>query len=269
MGNNRQRDGKVLRHFSAGRKHIRKMGMHNMVSNRVETDVSVVVEPRVAVVGIGGAGCNVASGFYAALAPVDTVIINTDKKALDEQPADKKIYICKAVTKGEGTKGDARLGKRCAKIHEDEIEKALAGYDAVFLIAGLGGGTGTGAAAVVAEICSRKGLMTFAVTINPFFFESSRLGIAADGLKAVRAVCPNTFVIENDKILQHMPDATMDEAMRAVNKSIMGFVMDAVYSMPEMVVEETESMIKKSKHKTGRGSVGNISETKIPAWLKA
>ncbi|MDR1954594.1 MAG: cell division protein FtsZ, partial [Candidatus Methanoplasma sp.] len=146
-----------------------------MEANRKETDISVTIEPRVAVIGLGGAGCNVVSGFYNALAPVDTIAINTDRKALDETAADKKIYICKAVTKGEGTRGDARLGNKCAKIHEDEIEKAIVGHDVVFLITGLGGGTGTGATSVVAEICNRNNMMTFTITINPFFFETDRI----------------------------------------------------------------------------------------------
>ena len=244
------------------------MGMHNMVSNTAGSDVSVVVEPRIAVVGVGGAGCNVTSSIYSALAPVDTVLINTDKRALDDQPADKKIYICKAVTKGEGTKGDTRLGNRCAKVHEDEIEKALLGYDAVFIIAGLGGGTGTGAASVVAEICDRNGLMTFVVAINPFCFESSRHGIASEGLRSIRAVCPNTFVVDNDKILQLMPEATMDEAMRAVNRSVMGFVLDTAKIMPDMVVEETDSVIEKMKRRIERSTAQNMPEARVASWLK-
>ena len=213
-----------------------------MEANTRETDISVTIEPRIAVVGLGGAGCNVVSGFYKELAPVDTIAINTDKKALDETAADKKIYICKAVTKGEGTKGDARLGNKCARVHEDEIEKAIRGHDVVFLITGLGGGTGTGAAAVVAEICNRNNIMTFTIGINPFFFETDRVPVAREGLRSVRAVCPNTFVVENDKVLGVMPDATMNEAMRAVNKSIIDFVGEATAQIISGITEEIASI---------------------------
>ena len=239
-----------------------------MTSITVESDVSIVVEPRVAVVGIGGAGCNVAASFYAAAVPVDTIAINTDKDALDNQSADKKIYICKAVTEGEGTKGDARLGKRCAKVHEEEIEDALLGYDAVFIVAGMGGGTGTGAASVVAEICSRNDIMTFTVAINPFFFESTRVTLATDGLKALRAVCPNTFVVENDKVLEQMPDATMEEAMRAVNGSIREFVGSIIEMIPDMVTSETDIMIKDMRERTDRNKMPEVKEIKTSPWLK-
>ena len=215
-----------------------------MEANRKQTDISVVIEPRVAVVGLGGAGCNVVSGFYNALAPVDTIAINTDKKALDDTSADTKIYICKVVTKGEGTNGDARLGNKCAKVHEEEIENAIRGHDVVFLVTGLGGGTGTGATSVVAEICCRNNIMTFTIGINPFSFETERISTAAEGLRTIRTVCPNTFVIENDKILDLMPNATLNEAMRAVNRSIMGFVDKAVALLVSEIKEEIISVQK-------------------------
>ena len=209
-----------------------------MEAYRKETEGSITIEPRIAVVGIGGAGCNVISSFYKALSPVDTIAINTDRKALDETAADKKVYICKAVTKGEGTKGDARLGKKCANIHEDKIEDAVRGHDAVFIVAGLGGGTGTGAAPVVAEICARNNMMTFVIGINPFSFEAGRVPVAREGIRAVRAACPNTFTVENDKAVELTPDATMSEAIRAVNMSIMDFINTASASLASEMKEE-------------------------------
>ena len=215
-----------------------------MEAKTQETDTSVTIEPRIAVVGLGGAGCNIVSGFYNALAPVNTIAINTDKKALDETAADKKIYICKAVTKGEGTRGDTGLGKKCAKIHEDGIEKAIVGNDVVFIVAGLGGGTGTGAASVVAEICDRNNIMTFMIGINPFSFEAQRILVAREGIRTIRAACPNTITVENDKILELMPNATLNEAMRAVNKSIMGFINEASAHLASYVKDELTSVQK-------------------------
>jgi len=203
------------------------MGMHKMEAKTQETERTVLIEPRIAVVGLGGAGCNVASCFYKALAPVDIIAINTDKKALDETAADKKIYICKAVTKGEGTKGDAGLGRNCAEINRAEIEEAVINHDAVFIIAGLGGGTGTGAAPVVAEICRSNNMMTIVIGINPFGFETDRVLVARKGVSAIRQKCPYTFTVENQKVLGVMQDATLNGAMREVNNSIMGFVKEA------------------------------------------
>jgi len=237
-----------------------------MEANAKETeDTSLTIEPRIAVVGLGGAGCNVVSGFYKELAPVDTIAINTDKKALDETAADKKIYICKAVTKGEGTKGDARLGNKCARVHEEEIEKAIVGHDIVFLVTGLGGGTGTGAASVVAEICNRNNLMTFTIGINPFSFEVDRVPTAREGLRSIRAVCPNTFVIENDKILELMPNATMNEAFRAVNRSIIGFVDETTERIVSGIKGEIFSIQKTGSMKEAAAS---LSEIKISSGIK-
>jgi cell division protein FtsZ len=229
-----------------------------METNTQETHTTIQIEPRVAVVGLGGAGCNVVSGFYKALAPVDTIAINTDKKALDETAADKKVYICKAVTMGEGTRGDARLGNKCAKVHADEIEQVIIGHDIVFLVTGLGGGTGTGATSVVAEICNRNDIMVFVIGINPFSFETDRLTIAREGLRSIRAVCPSTFTIENDKILEIMPDATMAEAIGAVNKSVIGFVDETVAKIVTEVKSEIATIQSNSAKKADTGRMPEI-----------
>lgn len=215
-----------------------------MVSDQV-SDMSVSVEPRIAAVGVGGAGCNVVSRICDSLCPIDTIAINTDRKALESISADMKLFICKEVTKGEGTRGDVRLGKKCAKVHEEAIQNTLRGYDAVFIVTGLGGGTGTGATSVVAEICNRLGIMTFAIAIKPFSFESDRLTPAGAGLRALRAVCRNIITIENDKIPELMPSATLDVAMRAVNDSIRDFVMEAAETVSSSMLKETESAVRR------------------------
>lgn len=217
-----------------------------MEAYSTEKDISFTIEPRIAAVGIGGAGCNVVSGFYSSLAPIDAIAINTDKSALENTAADKKIYICKAVTKGEGTRGDIGLGKKCAKVHEDEIEKALSGYDMVFLIAGLGGGTGAGALPVVADICNRNNITAFVIGINPFSFETGRMTVAGEGLRNTRAACPNTFVIENDKIINILPDVTINNAMRAVNNSIVDFVCGITNDIKTKITEKTETHMNKT-----------------------
>ena len=145
-----------------------------MVDHR--TDIEGLHEPSIAVVGVGGAGCNVISEFFGSLCSVDTIAINTDKDSLHNRTqADKKIYICREVLKGEGARGDATIGKKCADIHREEIREAIAGHDFVFVVAGLGGGTGTGAASVVIEAAQSQGIMTFAIAIAPFFFEGPKI----------------------------------------------------------------------------------------------
>ena len=168
-----------------------------MVDHR--TDIEGLHEPSIAVVGVGGAGCNVISEFFGSLCSVDTIAINTDKDSLHNRTqADKKIYICREVLKGEGAHGDATIGKKCADIHREEIREAIAGHDFVFVIAGLGGGTGTGAASVVIEAAQSQGIMTFAIAIAPFFFEGPKIETAKIGYAHIKNVCRNCILVEND-----------------------------------------------------------------------
>ena len=184
----------------------------------------LTVEANTAVVGIGGAGCRMVSDIYWDLPSVDTIAINTDKEALLRTEADKKLFICKAVTKGEGTNGDSLLGKRCAQAHIEEIENVLSKYDVVYIVAGMGGGTGSGAAPVVAEIAQRLNLIVFSIVVNPFSFETARIRTAKDGISHLRSVCPMTVVIENDLILEKMPELSMNDAFDKVNRSVSAYI---------------------------------------------
>ncbi|MBO4552292.1 MAG: cell division protein FtsZ [Candidatus Methanomethylophilaceae archaeon] len=183
------------------------------------------VEARTAVIGVGGAGCRMVSDIYWDLPSVDTVAVNTDKDTLLNTDADRKLFICKAVTKGEGTKGDSLLGRRCAQAHMEEIEEMLSHYDVVYIVAGMGGGTGSGAAPIIAEIAQRLNLVVFSIAVNPFSFETARTKTARDGVAHLRSVCPMTVVIENDLVLDKMGDLSMNEAFGIVNKSVSAYIM--------------------------------------------
>lgn len=203
--------------------------------NRMDgQDIAGAVGPRIAVVGVGGAGCNVVRSFHEACCPVDTIAINTDKTALHETPADLRLYICKSVLHGEGAGGDSVIGKRCADIHKAEIRDALSGYDAVFVIGGLGGGTGSGAMPVVIDAARSQGCMTFAVAIDPFSFEG-RDRVAQEAWAHIRAVCEQSIMVENDRMFRLMPDLRMSEAFDEVNASIRAHVMTCVDSINEIL----------------------------------
>ena len=193
------------------------MGMHTMVYETAN-------KKKVAIVGVGGAGCNVVTQFYKGQYGVDTIAINTDKDGLHAASAGKKIYICKEVLHGEGAYGETEIGKKCADIHIEEIREALAGYEMVFVVAGLGGGTGTGAAPVVIEAAQSQNIMTFAIAIKPFSFEGDRVAIAKEGYGRIRAVCPFATMIENDIIIDKLADKTMDDAFSEVNRTIRGHI---------------------------------------------
>ena len=194
----------------------------------VENDIAVSGDVRVAVIGIGGAGCRIASMLYGKMSRVGVIAINTDRKALEETSADVRLYICKEVTKGLGTNGDPALGKKCAQIHEAEITSAVSKYDYAFIVAGMGGGTGSGAASVVAELCDRAGVKVGAVAIMPFSFESGRAVKAADGFRALHAICSDIVKVENDKVLSVPGIGSFDEAMGLLNSTIVKTINNAV-----------------------------------------
>ncbi|MCL2607668.1 MAG: cell division protein FtsZ [Methanomassiliicoccaceae archaeon] len=195
------------------------------METKVSTQRTVLpVEPRIAVVGIGGAGCNVINDIYWADGSIYTIAINTDKESLRRTMSDKKVCLCRDVTDGKGAKGDVLLGERCAKAHIDEIKDVLAGHDAVFIIAGMGGGTGTGVAPVVATVARTLNMITFMIAIKPFSFEANSMKVAKAGISKVSAICPMTVVIENDKIAANAPNATMNDAFHMVNNSVVRFI---------------------------------------------
>ena len=196
--------------------------------NAVEKDIAVSGDARIAVIGIGGAGVRIASMLYGKMSLVGVIAINTDRKALETAAADTRLYICKEVTKGLGTNGDPALGKKCAQIHEAEITAAVSKYDYAYIVAGMGGGTGSGAASVVAELCDRAGVKVGAVAIMPFSFESGRAVKAADGFRALHAICSDIVKVENDKVLSVPGIGSFDEAMGLLNSTIVKTINNAV-----------------------------------------
>ena len=181
-------------------------------------------DPRIALVGVGGAGCNVIDMLHRNACAADTIAINTDKESMGRISAGKKLYICKGVLKGQGARGDADVGRNCADAHRAEIEKALEGYDFVFVFAGLGGGTGSGATPVVLNYAKALGAHTYTIAINPFFFEGPRKKVASSAYQMIKGMCPDTMLIDNDLVLRNMPHLTADEAYKEVNRSIARYI---------------------------------------------
>lgn len=212
----------------------------------VVSDIAISGDPRIAVIGVGGAGCRIASMLYGSMSRVGVIAVNTDRKALEETSADSRIYICKEVTKGLGTRGDPALGKKCAQIHESEIMSAVSGYNMAIIVAGMGGGTGTGAAPVIAELCDRVGVTVAAVDIMPFSFEGDRAVKAAEGHRTLHARCPYLVQISNDRSLVHEGVSTMGDALNMVNmsvvKSIDNFVKDAPMIVKKRAAEKVGSI---------------------------
>jgi len=158
---------------------------------------------RIKVVGVGGCGGNVVSRMMEGdrMRGVEFVAINTDAQDLDRVTAHRKIYVGKALTRGLGAGMNPEIGKQAAEENRSEIGEVLNGADIVFVVAGMGGGTGTLGSSVVAEIAKEKGILTVAMVTKPFAFEGSqRMALAQDGLNRLKDKVDSLIVIPNDRV---------------------------------------------------------------------
>ena len=162
------------------------------------------------VVGVGGAGLNAIHRMIdAGIAQVDFIAVNTDVQALAMSDAPLKIHIGEGVTHGLGSGADPEIGRRAAEDAADHLKAALRGSDMVFVTAGEGGGTGTGAAPVVARIAREVGALTVGIVTTPFRFEGTRRRTSADrGVEELRAECDTLIVIPNDRLLEVLDRST-------------------------------------------------------------
>ena len=178
--------------------------------------------PKIKVFGVGGGGGNAVSRMAPDFSRgVEFWAINTDEQDLigNDVQDKRKIFIGKAVTRGLGAGMNPELGRQAAEENRQDIAEAVAGADLVFVTAGLGGGTGTGGAPVVAEIARQSGALTVAVVTKPFSFEGGqRARLAEEGLARLRDRVDAFIVIPNDKIFEVIPaDASLTKAFQAVD----------------------------------------------------
>ncbi len=158
---------------------------------------------RIKVIGVGGSGGNAISRMMTCgIKGVGFVAINTDVQALHNNKASEKIHIGKVLTKGLGAGMNPEIGRKAAEENKKEIHEALKGSDMVFITCGLGGGTGTGASPIVAEVAREIGALSVAVVTKPFSFEGSqRARIAEEGLAELKEKVDTLIVIPNDRLL--------------------------------------------------------------------
>ncbi len=168
--------------------------------SRAPTNYLAVIK----VVGVGGGGVNAINRMIdAGLRGVEFVAVNTDAQALLMSDADVKLDIGRDLTRGLGAGADPEVGRQAAEDHRDELEAALAGADMVFVTAGEGGGTGTGASPLIARIAREQGALTIGVVTRPFAFEGRRRASQAEsGVDALKDEVDTLIVIPNDRLLQ-------------------------------------------------------------------
>ena len=175
---------------------------------------------RIIVMGVGGAGCNAVDRMIAAgVRGVEFVALNTDQQALSRAGAPRRIRLGERLTRGLGAGGNPATGERAAEESAEEIFELCRGSDMVFIAAGMGGGTGTGAAPVVAQIAQEAGALTVGVVTKPFTFEGSRRRRVADeGVAILRDRINTLIVIPNDRVIQIVDKrATLESAFEVVD----------------------------------------------------
>jgi len=193
------------------------------------------MNPKIKVIGVGGSGSNTVSRMAKfEIQEVELLALNTDAQALHFSKCHKKILIGKDITKGLGTGMDADLGRKSAEESKQEILENLKGADMVFVTCGLGGGTGSGAAPVVAELSRGLGILTIGVVTTPFSFEGQeRKIIAAEAIKNLRERVDSLLVISNDKLLKVIDEKTTvaeaflicDDILREAVQSITDLIL--------------------------------------------
>ena len=162
------------------------------------------------VIGVGGSGCNAVDRMVeSGVQGIDFISINTDNQALARSKASIRIQIGEKVTRGLGCGADPSIGEKAAEESKDEIASAIKNTDMLFITAGMGGGTGTGAAPVVAQIAQELGILTVAVVTRPFGFEGPRRGANAErGIREMEKYVDSLIVVANDKVLNAVDENT-------------------------------------------------------------
>ena len=195
----------------------------NHDSKKIEREdprIGDIVPGRVAnikVIGVGGGGGNAVNRMIASdVIGVEFWSINTDAQALTLADAPRRLQIGQKLTRGLGAGGNPAIGQKAAEESRDEIATALEGADLVFITAGMGGGTGTGAAPIVAEVAKEMGALTVGVVTRPFIFEGRRRTSQAEqGIEGLKSRVDTLIIIPNNKLLEVIPEQTpMQDAFR-------------------------------------------------------
>lgn len=217
---------------------------------------SMISPTIIKVIGIGGAGCKAVNRMVEQhLNGVEFMTINTDIQDLQTSRASKRIPIGKNETRGLGAGGDPERGKRAAEESREEIKKELSGANMVFITAGMGGGTGTGAAPIVASITKELNILTVAIVTTPFEHEGpKKAGFAEEGIEKLRKEVDSIIVIPNRKLAKVLPpDISMKDALLAADS----ILRDGILGMAKIISEpgdmnidfaDVRSILKNSGH---------------------
>lgn len=200
-----------------------KQGNETLETNMNSNQITPSNVAKIKVIGVGGGGCNAVNRMIQGnVVGVEFWQINTDAQALAQSMATNCLQIGQKLTRGLGAGGNPAIGQKAAEESRDEIAKTLENTDLVFITAGMGGGTGTGAAPIVAEIAKEMGCLTVGVVTRPFTFEGRRrTNQAEDGIQALESKVDTLIVIPNNKLLSVIPPETpLQESFRMADDTL-------------------------------------------------
>jgi cell division protein FtsZ len=190
-------------------------------NEKTSENLDDVKDARILVVGVGGAGNNQVTRIQNKdVQGAETVAINTDKQHLEMSSADRKILVGRDLTRGLGAGGQPEKGARSAEENRAELRNLFKDADMVFLTCGMGGGTGTGATPVLAEIAAKEDCIVIGTVTMPFEIEGARMSKAEEGLYQLRQHVDTAIVIENDKLLDIAGDMPLDQAFGVADELI-------------------------------------------------
>ena len=211
--------------------------MHSISGSSIEKIAKEAI-PRISIFGVGGAGCNIVSWMKEkGVMGAKIYALNTDAKHLSISKADGKILLGYNICGGLGCGGFPEQGAKAAEEAAGDIEKAMSGSSLVFITAGLGGGTGTGASPVIARIAKDLGALVLAVVTIPFHVERARLIKAREGLRRLTEICDAVIVIDNNRLRRVAGNLPLTEAFGVANELIATFIknLSETISVPSLV----------------------------------
>lgn len=226
------------------------------------------VEPNqchIVVVGVGGAGNNTITRLMEMdLTDTECIAINTDKQHLNAINATKKILIGEKTTHGVGAGGDPKIGKAAIQESKKRVETLFTNADVVFIAVGLGGGTGTGAAPVIAEVARRKGATVAGVVTMPFRIEKGRIQCAIEGLREMQRKCDTVVVIDNDKLMGLAPHLPLNEAFKIADQVLANMIKGIVETISEPSLINLDFADFKAVVRKGGVAIVGVGESDAP-----
>lgn len=204
------------------------------VKSSIIDDDDMLGNPRIVIIGCGGAGNNTVNRLHhMQVSGAETIAINTDKQHLDMVQSDKRVLIGKSLTKGLGAGGFPDVGRRAAEMARPTLEGLLESADLVFVTAGMGGGTGTGSAPVVAQIAKEQGAIVVAMVSYPFQVEKARMLKAEEGLESIRNASDSVIVLDNNRLKSFVPNLPLGQAFSVMDQ----LISETVKGISETITE--------------------------------